>query len=502
MSPNATSTSCLDCRPAARSRTVVALLCLLLGGCLIHSVDKEPKAAIELPKRFTQAGSKSKDPGNWWQQFGDAELNELFGRALEGNLMLAQAWARYDQGKALDKAATAGLFPRLDASISSGRSKSPPRIFNLGQGETTIPGVETNSFNGSLPMSYELDVWGRVRSGMFAAEKDVEAFRADVEAMAVTVAANVTERWLDVVEQRARRKLLNEQLKTSGSVLALAELQFKQGQAALSDVYQQRTQLQSLQTQLIATDTQESLAIQNLAVLLAKVPGTKLALSRTELPKLVPLPTSGVPSQLLLRRPDLRAARARVVAQDYRVGAAIAARFPQLSLSGSIGLNAQTLSNFFESFVWNFLGSIGGTVFDGGRLAAEVDRNRGALQERLAAYGQALLNALLEVESTLVQERQQRATLRVLNAQVETSSATVAAARLRFLSGVTGSYLPTLTAIRSLQLAEQNLLRAERQLLSQRVQLYRALGSTWTQKLKRPKPSVEQASKKKEKKKP
>ena len=143
---------------------------------------------------------------------------------------------------------------------------------------------------------------------------------------------------------------------------------------------------------------------------------------------------------------------------------------------------------------------MGATIFDGGRLAAEVARNRGALRERLAAYGQALLTALLEVESTLVQERQQRATLVVLRDQVDTSRATVAASRMRFVSGVSGSYLPTLTAIRSMQLAEQNLLRAERQLLSQRVQLYRALGSTWTEKLKRPDTSAEDKSEKKEKK--
>jgi outer membrane protein TolC len=182
---------------------------------------------------------------------------------------------------------------------------------------------------------------------------------------------------------------------------------------------------------------------------------------------------------MLERRPDLRAAKARVVAADYRVAAAIAARLPSLTLSGSVGLSSPSLSGFFESVVWNIVGSVSGTIWDGGRLSAEIDRNEAVLDERVAVYAQALLTALVEVESALVQEKQARARIDILGAQVRTARATLEAARSRFGAGV-GSYLATLTALRSLQQAEQSLLGAKRQLLSARVQVYRALGSRWT----------------------
>ena len=176
-----------------------------------------------------------------------------------------------------------------------------------------------------------------------------------------------------------------------------------------------------------------------------------------------------------------------MVAADYRVGQAIAARFPTFGLSGSLGLSATTLSSFFESVVWSFVGSISASVWDGGRRGAEVKRSKAVVDERLAAYGDALLTALFEVESSLVQEKQQRKHILILEQLVYTARRTFAAARLRFEAGTSGSYLPTLMALRSLQQAEQSLLAARRQLLSNRVQLYRALGSRWTTELERPK---------------
>jgi len=183
----------------------------------------------------------------------------------------------------------------------------------------------------------------------------------------------------------------------------------------------------------------------------------------------------------------LRAAQRRVVAADYRIAQAIAARFPTMSLTGSVGFSATDLTKLFEGFVWNFLGSISASVWDGGALSAQVDRSKAVLDERVYAYGDALLTALLEVESTLARERQQRKHIEALRRQVGTAESTVEAARNRFVQG-DATFLPTLTALTSLATAEQNLLGAQRQLLSLRVQLYRALGSRWTNELKAPDP--------------
>jgi NodT family efflux transporter outer membrane factor (OMF) lipoprotein len=374
----------------------------------------------------------------------------------------------------------------VGANAGASRSKSPPRVFQLpGQSPTEVPGVESNQFSASMPVSYEVDLWGRVRAGMFAAEQDVIAARADVEAAAMTVAANVTERWFDVIEQRATRKLIVAQTDLNKRNLEIVMMRFEQNEAQLSDVFQQRQQIQALDAQMATVNGSETVAEQQLALLLGMGPKKLVSPTRIDLPTPPALPKTGIPASMLERRPDLRAAKARVVAADYRVAQAIAARLPQLTLSGSLGFNTVELSRFFESFVWQIMGQISGTIWDGGRLDSEIDRSKAVLEERMAAYGQVLLTALVEVESALVLEKQALQQIAILEGQLETAQKTLEAARSRFAAGV-GSYLATLTALQSLQQVEQNLLAARRRLLAQRVQVYRALGSSWTTQLKAP----------------
>lgn len=466
-------------------RVALALVAALSGGCLMKAVDTNPAPPFELPAAYRGDG-KDEDPGKWWTTFNDAELDKLIDRALGKNFQLMQAWARLKQAKALERGAMAGMFPTVGANASASRSKSAPRVFQLpGQAPNEVPGVEANQFAASMPVSYEVDLWGRVRAGMFAAEQDVIAARADVEAAAMTIAANVTERWFDVIEQRATRKLVQEQTELNRRNLEIVMMRFEQNEAQLSDVFQQRQQIQALDAQMVTVNGSETVAEQQLALLLGMGPKKLVSATRIDLPTPPPLPKSGIPASMLERRPDLRAAKARVVAADYRVAEAIAARLPSLTLSGSLGFNAVELSQFFESFVWQIIGQISGTIWDGGRLDAEIERSKAVLEERMAAYGHVLLTALVEVESALVLEKQALQQIQILEAQRETAQKTLDAARTRFSAGV-GSYLATLTALRSLQQVEQSLLAARRRVLAQRVQVYRALGSSWTQELKAP----------------
>lgn len=467
-------------------RTVWMMAALSLSACLMKDVDRDPKAPIALPAAYQSGEGDAIDPGRWWISFADVELERLVDEALKNNLQLAQAWSRLEQVEAIANGAGAGLSPRVDAQLSAGRSKSPPITTNFGGQTQTFDGTESNSFGASVPVSYEVDVWGRVRAGIYAAEQDTVAVRADVEAAAVTVAANVTERWFDVLEQRALRKLIARQIEVNQLNLELTMLRFDEGDAGLSDIYQQRQQIQLLQAQLTNVRAQELIAEKQLALLLGRAPAKLVSSESDLLPAPPPLPQTGIPATMLERRPDLRSAKARVVAADYRVAQAIAARLPSVSLTGSVGFSSPSLSQFFESVVWNLVGSVAGTIWDGGRLQAEIDRSDAVLDERVAAYGQALLTALVEVESSLVLEKQARARIDIIGLQVRTARATLEAARRRFGGGV-GSYLATLTALRSMQQAEQSLLGAKRQLLSARVQVYRALGSRWTSELERPK---------------
>jgi NodT family efflux transporter outer membrane factor (OMF) lipoprotein len=470
---------------------VIAAAC---SSCLLHDVDKQPKAPVAPPSKFenstaSENGAATKTrggDGRWWRHFGDEELASLIEQALANNLDLKRAWARLEQAESFRRAATASLFPTVDASLQAGRSKSGPITMDLGMGDQTIKGRASNSFSASLPVSYELDVWGRVRAGVFAAEQDATAVRADVEAASMTIAANITERYLDVIEQRVLAALLEKQIVTNQQMLGLLELRFTTSEAALSDLYQQEQLIIAARAQLALIRGREQVADRQIAVLLGKPPQATVAAQTIRLPEPIPLPANGIPADLLQQRPDLRAAQRRVVAADYRVAQALAARFPTLGLSGSVGFSAPDLGNFFDSLVWNFMGNVTAPLWDGGRRSAEHARTKAVVDESLNAYGQALLNALLEVESILILERQQREYIAQLQTQVTTAQRTVRAAERRFSAGVTPSFLPTLTALRSLQQVEQSLLSAKRQLLSQRVQLYRALGGSWTEQVRDP----------------
>ena len=406
------------------------------------------------------------------------------------------------------RAFTAGLEHMAERVAEETGGKWQMRVFygeQLSKAKENLDGLKANAFEAAtfcnfyhpgknpanmvttmpfLPVT-TWDDMARVRAGLYAAEQDTVAIRSDLETTAMTIAANVTERWFDVIEQRALRKLLERQLEVTSTNLELTMLRFREGDGSISNVYQQRQQEQTLEAQMEAVKLQEALAEKQLAALLGTSPARIVGRDRAVLPSPPPAPQTGVPASLLLRRPDLRAAKARLVAADYRVAQAIAARLPGLNLSGSIGLNSPSLSTFFESFVWNLTASLAGTIWDGGRLDADIDRTEAVVDEAVAAYGQALLTALVEVESALAQERLTRKRLEVLRRQSRTARATLEAARQRYQAGI-GDYLTTLTALRSLQQAEQGQLSAERQLLSARVQVYRALGSRWTRDLTPP----------------
>ena len=299
------------------------------------------------------------------------------------------------------------------------------------------------------------------------------------------------EAWLNLLQQRAAGRLLQEQHETNEIYAELVGLRFAHGLGTALDVYQQRQQVLAIEAQLSQIAGSEALARQQLAVLVGRSPGAFASgqigqlPEPTSLPPLPPLPEVGVPAHLLLRRPDVRAARRRVVAQDHRVGAAIADMFPRFNFNASIGLSSPTIEDFLGSFIWSLASSLIAPALDGGRRAAEVRRNRAALRERLQSFAQTLLTAMNEVESALVQERQTGIQIEQLESQLEATRATLTESRRRYQLGLS-DYLPVLTALAAVQRQEQSILQSQRQALSQRVQLARALGGSWTAELERP----------------
>jgi outer membrane protein TolC len=204
------------------------------------------------------------------------------------------------------------------------------------------------------------------------------------------------------------------------------------------------------------------------------------------LPELPPIPSTGLPANLLLRRPDLRAASLRVAAADHRVASAVADRLPALRLTASSGWQSFTpAEKLFDSTLWTIAGNVAAPLIDGGRRRAEVDRTKAVVDELLHEYSEAFLGAVQEVEDALVSEREQRKHLAALGDQVRFSGRALGEAQLRYVTGLS-DYLPVLAALQTLQEAERLQLTARRDLVGFRIQLYRALGGTWTNELDRP----------------
>jgi NodT family efflux transporter outer membrane factor (OMF) lipoprotein len=462
----------------------------LLAGCLPYSTADRPEPPVETAGPYA-AGDEAPPRGRpaderWWLRFEDPGLAAAIERSVGGSLELRSGFARVRAAESLARQAHAAQWPQVSVQGTASHGQSSSGF--LGTSRST-------QLTASLPVSYEVDLFNRIGTEARAAELDAVAVREDVSALAMSVAARVAESWYDLVEVRLRRAVVEAQLATNEIYLELARLRFQQGLAASIDVYQQQQQVAVSRGQLPAIDSGEALLLRQLAVLVGERSGapTEVAASLpAELPALPPPPPAGLPAELLEGRPDLRAARRRVEAADRRVGAAIASRLPTLVLNGSVGYSwsrtdadGDMFDNTSSGFAWNVAGTVSVPLFDGFRRRAETDVRRARVEEAVEAYGQAVLTAIVEVETALVQERNERARLTELGAQLEAARATLVAARDRYRQGLT-DFLPVLNALQSLHQTELAHLEARRNVLSHRIQLHRALGGSWPAELEAP----------------
>ena len=451
--------------------TVVTLSATSLTGC-IHTPNLQPKPLQELPGEFISSNSNENPGDKWWLNFNDKNLDALVEKALEGNQQLLSTWSRLDQAEAMMDAANASWWPTLNAGISGGRSKQ----------SASFP--ETNIISGSLQASYEIDVWGKLNNQRQAAAMDLAATRDLLESAAMTLAAEVTENWFAWVAQQSQLKLLQSQLETNTTYLELVDVRFSEGLATALDVFNLRQQVEQSRSQLEDAQRIASLLENRLAVLVGQAPGQIQLTSGSELTDLPPLPATGVPAHLLKNRPDVRAAQRRVAAADARIGIALASRFPALKLTGSVGYSATTFTGLFDELIFSVLGSVTQPIFMGGALAAQQTQAEAALQEQLHTFTHSVLQAIAEVENALSNQKHEAKRLKHLQQQRDHAASALGEAKERYIAGLS-EFLPVLTALGTLQRVEQSVVLSQKQVRTYRVQLCRALGGSWTQKLEK-----------------
>ncbi len=457
-----------------RSAVLSLLLAPTLGGCSLWDEWTKPEVAQPANWRSTADGAGIWPDTAWWRGFASPELDRLMGDASTGNLDLRVAVARVRQAIANAQIAGAAIYPNLGADASVTRTS------RFGSTRTTT----TTNYQAGLSVGYEVDLFGRIHATESAALTRLEASRYDQEALALTVSANVALSYFQLLALRERIALATESLNTSRRLLLLLDEQRRIGTASDLEVAQQRVSVAQQSAAIPALRQVERQTLSTLALLLGRLPqnfevaGQRLSALAT------PPVLGGIPSELLLRRPDVRGAEADLKAAHLDIAAARAARFPRIQLTVDGGTASTALSGLFGpgSFLLTLVGGLTAPIFEGGRLRAQQQLSQARYEELMETYRTATLSAFRDVENALSGAtlfRQQLAAAREARAQAREA---YRLADLRFRAG-TVDFLTVLDAQRSIISTDDAVVQAQLSQLAALVDLYKALGGGWDGKL-------------------
>jgi NodT family efflux transporter outer membrane factor (OMF) lipoprotein len=426
--------------------------------------------------------------GTWWRMFREPGLDELEAKIDVSNQTLTAAEAQYRAAKAAAGIARAAYYPTLTAGASVVRSNPSE---NLGGGTiSAVPGgTATSSLSAtsanttvySLPLgvSWELDVWGRIRRSVESSRASAEATAADLESARLSVHATLAEDYFQLRSLDAQKSLLDAAATDFERVLSLTQNRYLAGVASRADVLGAQSQLETTRAQGIDLGVARAQMEHAIATLVGTSPSS-FGLSFAPLRQSPPETPLFVSSEILERRPDVAAAERRVAAANAQIGIAVAAYFPKLSLGASGGLSSSSLSNWFSvpSVFWSVGPSLAGTIFDGGARSAQVDQARATYDAAVATYRQTALTAFQDVEDNL-------AGVRILAREAEAQARAVDDAR-QAVAITTNQYRAGTVAYLDLLVAETTALASERtaaDLLGRRmvatVLLVKALGGGW-----------------------
>lgn len=429
--------------------------------------------------RWQQAQpAEQQQRGEWWRAFHDEALNQLINEAATNNANLAVALARLKQARALAGIAEADRAPQLDVSAGTQRARSSPAELGLPSSSTV---AHRTVYSARLTASYEVDLFGRVASGVAAARGDAAASHAMYQSVLLALQADVAQHYFRLRATDAELVTLAQTVHLRDESVRVNQRRFELGDIGEFDLARARTELSTVRAEAVGLQRERATTEHALAVLLGKPPAAfNSAPSPLSDSALLPNVPAGLPSALLQRRPDVTAAQRVMEAANARIGVARAAMFPALNIGASGGGVAGTVSNVLSmsSRSWMMGALLSAPLFDGGRNRANVVRSEAGLEEAVGQYRQSILVAFSEVEDNL-------AGLRVLSEQTrEIDDALVSARRSAELAqklyeAGRSSYLELLDAQRNLAAVERQAvqLRGNRALTT--VALIRSLGGSW-----------------------
>lgn len=417
------------------------------------------------------------DRGAWWKVFKDPVLDKLQEEAADGNLTVQAMEARVRQSRAAAGQARAAFFPDIDGNASVTRQK--PNAVARGMAPGSELAIE-NSLKTGLTLSYELDLFGRVRNRNKAAKAEALNAEAMLQSMRLAMQADVADLYFLIRALDRERGVLSVSVGLREDGLKILKKRLDIGTITELDIAEATVDLENTRIQYQDVIQQRKEAEHALALLLGKAPG-EFSLKPSELPRRIPVIPAGVPSSVLERRPDIAAAQYKLAAENARIGVAKASFFPTLSLTGNAGVESNVLSNLFQwsSRTWAIGPMLTLPIFAGGENIKALDRQKAVYEEAVADYRQSVLVAFRDVENSLSR-------LKTLSRQASSQSVAETAAKrasqlagMRYENGDVG-YLEAITARRGALDAQRSGIQIQGERLRETVRLIRAIGGGWT----------------------
>lgn len=449
---------------------------LTLSGCFKMGPDyQRPQMDFQMPAHYQYTPSELIMPepdDQWWRVFNDPELNQLVEQVLKSNLDIKRATAAVLEVRAQLVSTRADRFPQVDVQGQAERQQLP---------KGTSADRTFTTYDLALPASFEIDLWGRLARAEEAARANLLQAEANRRTVAQTVVAETVTLYLQMESLERAIDIANKLVESFRRSLNLVESRYKRGLTSVLDVRQARRVLAGAEATLPSLRQDLGTTQQALAVLLGRYPETRPPRLQPEdyYKRLDPVPP-GLPSELLLRRPDIRAAEEQLMALNALVGAAKASRFPRIVLTGTYGYTSDDLDRLFkpENELWSIAAGIAQPLFDAGKLRAAQRAAEARYQQGVAEYAKTVLTAFAEVEGAFLTREEQLKRREYVVTFLREAREAQRIAESRYEKGLV-DFLTVLDTQRTRFEAERDLLQVDFTLLNNRVNLHRALGGGW-----------------------
>ncbi len=467
-------------------RNGVLLLAIAAIGCTVGPDPERPKTAADEAESYANATASPTDStidsiedlSPWWKRFGDEATVELVELALAENTDLRVAVARVLEAEASLRTAKSTKWPQLDYSVNATKSETS---FNLpGQG---LVSVESTNYAADIGLSYQVDLFGKLRRTRQSAWASMLAQEAAAETVMHSVVASVVRARVQVATMERSLAISRDIRASWKQTLDIVERRYRSGLVRAMDLHLARENYAAVEGTVLVFESGLARSRHALDVLVGRRPASSAQLPNTlpELPDLDPVPT-GLPIELLDRRPDLRGSELQLAASTYGVGIAIADLYPSLSLSASYGTKSESFGNVLDldNAVYQLIGNLVGPLFQGGARRAEVEAAKARLEAASATYAGAVLTALREVEDALVSDYINHDRIEFSRQRLSEARAADRLARDRYQRGVE-TLLTVLETERRVRSAEEAHMTTQAEVWNTRIDLFLALGGDWSE---------------------